>query len=517
MNNTLSSWYMGVADARLDRHGLAGRAGLLAALGGGVAVLGTYWDDSWHTDRGRDAFAIPPHLTLYGGVLVSALVLLGWGLLAWRREGWGLGGARRVLGHRPLLLAGVGGAAVLAAGPIDNAWHVRYGRDAVLWSPPHMLAVAASVALSVGLLAGLRTSPGRAGAAARALAGAGVLAALLVPVLEYDSDVPQFSPALYLPVVTAGTLLAFLVLRGLSSGAWAATVAAGVATVLRVATVLLLAGLHMTVTVIPPVLVPAVIDDLLARRGTGETARGLVLALVIPASWLPALALQRTTATQVPVALLPQAIVGCLLAAVAVLALTGRLRLHRGAGRLAVPALLALTLAVPVAVARPALAHDPGQGEPVSSAQLATTRRDENVRLTVLVDRACPRPGRATAGVVGRRAGATVRAGAEPAPSDSGTCTYTGELPLPAGGRWFVYLQLGDGPGRTLETWLELPAGATGARAAKALYVATPPASTGGQALLGGALYLLVIALLAGSVRLATGARRTATPRRYGP
>lgn len=499
---------MDVADAGLDRHGLDGRAGLLAALGGGVAVLGTYWDDSWHTDRGRDAFAIPPHLTLYGGVLVSALVLLGWGLLAWRREGWGLGGARRVLGHRPLLLAGVGGAAVLAAGPIDNVWHVRYGRDAVLWSPPHMLAVAASVALSVGLLAGLRTSPGRAGAAARALAGAGVLAALLVPVLEYDSDVPQFSPALYLPVATAGTLLALLVLRGLSSGPWPATVAAGVATVLRVATVLVLAGLHMTLTVIPPVLVPAVVDDLLARRGTGDTARGLVLALVVPASWLPALALQPTTATQVPVGLLPQTVVGCLLAAVTVLALTGRLRLHRGAGRLAVPALLALTLLLPVAAARPALAHDPGQGAPVGSAQLATTRRDGNVRLTALVDRACPRPGDAAARVVGRRAGATVRAGAVPTPSDSGTCSYTGELPLRAGGRWFVYLQLGDGPGRTLETWLELPAGATGARAAKALYVATPPASSRGQALLGGALYLVVIGLLAGSVRLATGVRR---------
>lgn len=143
-----------------------------------------------------------------------------------------------MLAHRPLLLAGVGGIAVLAAGPADNVWHVRYGRDAVLWSPPHMLAVAASVALAVGLLAGLRTAAGRAGVAARTLAGAGVLAALLVPVLEYDSDVPQFRPALYLPVTTAGTLLAFLVLRDATGGRWSATTAAAAATGLRVLTVL---------------------------------------------------------------------------------------------------------------------------------------------------------------------------------------------------------------------------------------------------------------------------------------
>lgn len=87
----------------------------------------------------------------------------------------------------------------------------------------------------------------------------------------------------------------------------------------------------------------------------------------------------------------------------------------------------------------------------------------------------------------------------------------------PAGGRWFVYLQLRDGPGRNLETLLELAAGAAGARATKALYVATPPAATGGQVLFGGALYLVVLGLLAGRVRLATGVRRAATPRRYGP
>lgn len=44
-------------------------AAAIAFLAGTAALFGTYWDDAWHTDRGRDDFFIAPHLTLYGGVL----------------------------------------------------------------------------------------------------------------------------------------------------------------------------------------------------------------------------------------------------------------------------------------------------------------------------------------------------------------------------------------------------------------------------------------------------------------
>jgi hypothetical protein len=44
----------------------------------------------------------------------------------------------------------------LAALPIDAAWHAAFGRDAVLWSPPHMLAIFGSLALLVGFLAAAR-------------------------------------------------------------------------------------------------------------------------------------------------------------------------------------------------------------------------------------------------------------------------------------------------------------------------------------------------------------------------
>ncbi len=39
-------------------------------IGGLAALAGTYWDYARHIDRGRDSFAIPPHLLFYGGMLV---------------------------------------------------------------------------------------------------------------------------------------------------------------------------------------------------------------------------------------------------------------------------------------------------------------------------------------------------------------------------------------------------------------------------------------------------------------
>src|SRR4029453_8623934 len=75
----------------------------------------------------------------------------------------------------PLLLAAAGGTVTLAALPVDAAWHASFGRDAVLWSPPHMLAVFGSLALLVGLLAAVGPGePGGAAAGQRGRPGAGV-------------------------------------------------------------------------------------------------------------------------------------------------------------------------------------------------------------------------------------------------------------------------------------------------------------------------------------------------------
>src|SRR3954471_1430887 len=148
---------MTVSSATPARLSLSPGAGAVIALAGTGALLGTSWDDAWHTDLDRDSAWIPPHLLLYGAVAVVGLVVAGWGarVLAATRS------VRAVLRHRPLLTAGLGGVATLAAAPVDGWWHATFGRDAVLWSPPHVLVIFASAAMVTGVLAGLPGDRGR--------------------------------------------------------------------------------------------------------------------------------------------------------------------------------------------------------------------------------------------------------------------------------------------------------------------------------------------------------------------
>jgi hypothetical protein len=155
-------------------------AGLLAlvVVAGSAGLFATFWDDAWHTDLGRDQATIPPHLLLYGSMAVIGAVVAAWGLVALRRSR----SPAAVLRQPPLLLAAAGGTLTLVALPIDAAWHAAFGRDAVLWSPPHMLAIFGSLALLVGFLAGARPDtprvdpdgPGSAAAGQRGRAGPGV-------------------------------------------------------------------------------------------------------------------------------------------------------------------------------------------------------------------------------------------------------------------------------------------------------------------------------------------------------
>jgi hypothetical protein len=73
----------------------------------------------------------------------------------------------------------------LASAPIDAAWHAAFGRDAVLWSPPHLLGVFGTLVLLVGMLAGTRpgTRPWLPAAA-----GALLLGSAVVPVLEFETE-----------------------------------------------------------------------------------------------------------------------------------------------------------------------------------------------------------------------------------------------------------------------------------------------------------------------------------------
>jgi hypothetical protein len=149
-----------------------------------VGLVATYWDDAWHTVIDRDSALIPPHLMLYASVAAVGAVLATWVLVVlWRTRS-----VRDVLRTPGLALGVAAGAATAAAAPADAAWHAAFGRDSVLWSPPHLLSVLGSGVLLVVALIVVRRSGHRAAGIGL---GAALLGAAQIVVLEYDTNVPQ--------------------------------------------------------------------------------------------------------------------------------------------------------------------------------------------------------------------------------------------------------------------------------------------------------------------------------------
>ncbi|ERK73220.1 hypothetical protein N136_00412 [Leifsonia aquatica ATCC 14665] len=110
------------------------------------------------------------------------------------------------MGRAPgFILAAASAAATAIAAPADAFWHSTFGRDAVLRSPPHLLSVISTTVLLGAMLVSVSDRPWR-----QLQIGlfAVVLAAAQILVMEYDTDVPQFSETLYLPVALLSLLSA---------------------------------------------------------------------------------------------------------------------------------------------------------------------------------------------------------------------------------------------------------------------------------------------------------------------
>src|SRR3954462_1351303 len=138
--------------------GLPPWAALPTGLGGGallVALLGMYWDISFHIDKGRDPgpLANPAHylilVGLYGiftaGVLATALPRAG------ERPG---PAAVRLTGdwYAPVggLLMAACGAYALIGFPLDDVWHRLFGQDVTLWGPTHLMLIGGAAMTLVG-------------------------------------------------------------------------------------------------------------------------------------------------------------------------------------------------------------------------------------------------------------------------------------------------------------------------------------------------------------------------------
>ena len=128
---------------------------------------------------------------------------VGWGWRS-RKVGW------QKLGAGPIGIAVVGAAVTLRSAPLDEWWHAAFGRDAVLWSPPHLVALVGTVALGSGVAlvaAQSLAGGGRLDAVLLVATCTGVVGAWQVLVIEYDTDVAQFSPLWYLPVLAVAVAI----------------------------------------------------------------------------------------------------------------------------------------------------------------------------------------------------------------------------------------------------------------------------------------------------------------------
>ena len=461
-------------------------------LGVTLALGGAYWDDATHTEKGRDSFLIPPHIALYAGVTLAGAALVAWALLFARRNGM-----RAILGQKALVLALLSVAVTLGAGPVDNAWHLAFGRDAVLWSPPHVLGAIGSAAVALSILVELVRSEASWAIWLRPLAGGLVLAPFAVLVFEYDTDVPQFDAIWYLPVLTLASSIGLALVRVVDGRRCAATGAAAVHLVLLGGISAFLALKGFDTPKLPLLVVPALALDLGCRWGLARPALALLYSGALYLAYVP---LINFTGHGVRLDTADVAL-GFPLALASSTAAFAFILPRRSERRLARPAVVAaLCLALLQLSAGNALAHDPGQGKLAGSFDLAAEVRGHEARVvgrSHLDGPATPRR------VVARRAGVE-----KTAPLRRRGQRLEGRLRLPQEGRWFVYLEVRH-DGKAVESWLPVKVGEAQKRFVarrRFAYFAERHPATAVKWGAGAILYASVLAVLVAVVRLARSA-----------
>ena len=143
---------------------------------------------------------------------------------------------------------------------------MTFGRDAVLFSPPHILGIFGPLALVASALLEVSRFPGLSRRWLTPFGSAAVLALLLVMAFEYDADVPQFSVFWYLPILVVASTFAFALSHSVSRDEWIATKAALLYTALMVGVFIFLSVLGLSKPIIPAVIIPALVFDLAVRR-----------------------------------------------------------------------------------------------------------------------------------------------------------------------------------------------------------------------------------------------------------
>jgi hypothetical protein len=251
-------------------------------------MWGVYFDTAWHRTVGRDTFFSLPHLFIYGAgflVWVSCVTAV---VLATRERLADLGGI--VLHAGPLrlplgfALCGLGTATIVLAIPTDLAWHAIFGKDLLIWSPPHLQGVVGGAIGALGILFAVAGQKGR-GALAPRWRWQLVMLLPLVDLLHYVhwslahyTLFPWTRTPDFYPFIVALTVPLIVVAAARAAGAWTPTWAG----LLFVVAIALIDGLLAAIdfarpTITPLFFVPAIPVSLLyawwpERRHAASTA-----------------------------------------------------------------------------------------------------------------------------------------------------------------------------------------------------------------------------------------------------
>lgn len=116
----------------------------LAFLGSLAGVASGFWDIGWHFDGGRDrGLFSPPHLGIYGGIILSLAALVGPQLTR--------AGRRRFRQTPVWIFAMLAMLLQLSSAPLDEWWHRTMGLDISVWAPPHFLLIFGGLFATLGL------------------------------------------------------------------------------------------------------------------------------------------------------------------------------------------------------------------------------------------------------------------------------------------------------------------------------------------------------------------------------
>jgi hypothetical protein len=272
----------------------------VAYVGGAIGMWGTFFDTSWHRTLARDTFWSLPHLFMYGGGVVVWVAVTTALVLASRDQlpdvggpVWRLGPARLPFGFA---LATLGVLTVIFAAPVDIWYHGYFGKDVLIWSPPHMQAVVGGMLAASGLLFAAAAQCGRGALRHRAL---WLLFVLLPAVhvihlahyaLAHYTMTPWTRTPDFYPLLVAIMFPALLVALARGAGAVAPV---GASLLFLAASVLVDLALHAIgfarYTITPVIAVPALaITAVYAVRGptAGRLSRAVVAALAFIAVFL---------------------------------------------------------------------------------------------------------------------------------------------------------------------------------------------------------------------------------------